>query len=87
MELIQVPFAYESDVLTIVLWISLDSKHVFFILYFSLALRATQLDYTNRNEINHDIHLADALYRLGNDMYLLVHFSFKANIANHQQEM
>ena len=38
----------------------------FLILYFSLALRASQIDDANTNKIYRVIHLASFLYDLGN---------------------
>ena len=46
---------------------------------FSLSSRDSQLDSANLNEINREIHLANAILQLGNCMHLLVQFSFTSD--------
>ena len=50
-------------------------KILFLILSFPLSSRAAQIESVNTNGIKRDIHLACALFWLGNIMYLLVQLS------------
>ena len=60
---------------------------MFFILKFSLVLRAAQHDNAIANEISRGIHPANTLFSLENYIYLLDHLSFKNKSSDIEQQL